>query len=60
MRYQEAISEKTGEVLSILRFNDDGSISSIPLNPANSDYQRYLNPDAEQSTPMVTDETKII
>jgi hypothetical protein len=54
MRYQEAISEKTGEVLSILRFNDDGSISSIPLNPANSDYQRYLNPEAEQSTPSVT------
>jgi len=52
MRYQEAISEQTGEILSILRFNDDGSISSIPLNEANADYQRYLNPEAEQSTPI--------
>jgi len=26
----------------ILRFNDDDSISSIPLDPANSDYQEYL------------------
>jgi hypothetical protein len=23
----------------------------IPKDPANSDYQRYLNPEAEQSTP---------
>ena len=42
MRYEEAISEKTGQIFSILRHNDDGSISSIPTNPANSDYQRYL------------------
>lgn len=26
----------------ILRFNDDDSISSIPLDPANFDYQEYL------------------
>ena len=26
----------------ILRFNDDDSISSIPLEPANADYQEYL------------------
>jgi hypothetical protein len=26
----------------------------IPTDPANSDYQRYLNPEAEQSTPSVT------
>jgi hypothetical protein len=25
----------------------------IPKDPANSDYQRYLNPEAEQSTPIV-------
>ena len=36
----------------ILRFNDDGGVSSIPIDPANSDYQAYLNKDkAEQSTP---------
>ena len=36
----------------------DGFISYIPLDPANSDYQRYLawleNPEAEQSTPIFT------
>jgi hypothetical protein len=34
----------------ILRFNDDGSVSSIPTDPANSDYQAYL---AAQSTPSI-------
>ena len=36
---------------------ENGDISYIPNDPANSDYQAYLNKDkAEQSTPMVTDE----
>lgn len=26
----------------IIRENEDGSISSIPVDPANSDYQLYL------------------
>ena len=30
------------------------SVGYIPIDPANSDYQRYLNPEAEQSTPSVT------
>jgi hypothetical protein len=30
---------------------DNGVIYLIPKDPANSDYQRYLNPEAEQSTP---------
>ena len=38
--------------------NEDGSISFIPKDPANSDYQRYLNPEAEQSTPIVIDEAE--
>ena len=25
----------------------------IPVDPANSDYQRYLNPEAEQFTPIL-------
>jgi hypothetical protein len=42
---------------TIERINDDGSLSYIPVNPANSDYQEYLNKDkAEQSTPIVTEE----
>jgi hypothetical protein len=40
----------------IRRFNEDGSYSDIPMDEANSDYQRYLNPKAEQSTPIVIDE----
>jgi hypothetical protein len=37
---------------------EDGVVFSIPKDEANSDYQRYLNPEAEQSTPSVTDEAK--
>jgi hypothetical protein len=36
---------------TIERINEDGSKSYIPADPANSDYQRYLNPEAEQFTP---------
>jgi len=32
----------------------EGRVLSIPIDEANSDYQRYLNPEAEQSTPSVT------
>ncbi len=35
---------------------EDGTIRYVPTDPANSDYQRYLNPEAEQSTPMVAGE----
>jgi len=38
----------------IERTDEDGSIWAIPMDEANSDYQRYLNPEAEQSTPIVT------
>ena len=37
----------------IVRANDDGTESWIPCDLSNSDYQRYLNPEAEQSTPPV-------
>lgn len=36
---------------TISRQNDDGTVTSIPMDEANSDYQRYLrwleNPEAE-------------
>jgi hypothetical protein len=35
----------------ILFTDEDGKVYSIPKDPSNSDYQRYLNPEAEQSTP---------
>ena len=44
----------------IIKIDDAGVQSSIPNDPSNSDYQRYLvwleNPKAEQSTPIVIDE----
>ena len=29
----------------VVRVNKDGTLSSIPLDPANADYQAYLNRD---------------
>jgi hypothetical protein len=31
----------------IKRINEDGSVSWIPIDEANSDYQRYLNPETD-------------
>jgi hypothetical protein len=46
----ELIEHELGS--SIKWTQEDGTISFIPLDPANSDYQRYLrwleNPDAEE------------
>ena len=35
----------------IIQYEENGVLYSIPKDPNNSDYQRYLNPEAEQSTP---------
>jgi hypothetical protein len=40
----------------IIWYEENGLRVSFPADPANSDYQRYLNPEAEQSTPIVIDE----
>jgi hypothetical protein len=48
------ITNSQGETL-ILRDNGDGTTSTIPCDPANSDYQAYLNPEAALSTPIVTE-----
>jgi hypothetical protein len=47
---------KEGSPSYIERTDPDGKVWSIPMDEANSDYQRYLNPEAEQSTPSVIDE----
>ena len=47
------IKDDKDVLIGILRNEDK---AGIPIDPANSDYQRYLNPEAEQSTPMVADE----
>jgi hypothetical protein len=49
----EEVTSPTGETI-ILR--SDGAM--IPTDPANSDYQRYLNPEAEQSTPSLAVDAK--
>ena len=49
--YKEVTGEFGWEYIE--RTNEDGSISVIPKDLGNSDYQRYLNPEAEQSTPNV-------
>jgi hypothetical protein len=36
---------------AIIWFEENGVRYSFTADPANSDYQRYLNPEAEQSTP---------
>jgi len=54
--YEKVISDYGTE--SIKRTDDNGEVSFIPMDPANSDYQRYLNPEAEHFTPIVIDEAK--
>jgi len=59
IKYESQIDE-VNQIETIFRYEEDGKIWVIPTDPANSDYQRYLawleNPEAEQSTPSVTDE----
>jgi hypothetical protein len=53
MTKYEKITNISGEDY-IIKTTDDGVISYIPCNEINADYQAYLNPEAEQSTPSVT------
>ena len=39
------------EFNTIIRTNENGEIVFIPMVAGNADYERYLNPEAEQSTP---------
>ena len=44
----------TVEENGIIWYEENGVRVSFTADPANSDYQRYLNPEAEQSTPIVS------
>ena len=51
MTYEyELITDERG-ASTVKRTDDLGNVAWIPTDPANSDYQRYLNPEAALSTP---------
>jgi len=53
----EVITDAFGS--KVLKATDEtGKEFWIPMDETNSDYQRYLNPEAEQSTPIVINEAK--
>jgi len=46
------VKNEITEVINTVRVvNEDGSITSIPFEPANTDYQAYLKWVAEGNTP---------
>jgi hypothetical protein len=45
------VIKNLADVEYIERTTEDNVISWIPIDEANPDYQAYLNPEAEQSTP---------
>jgi hypothetical protein len=50
--YEVIKNEYDEEILK--RENEDGTTSWIPMVAGNADYEAYLNPQAEQSTPNLT------
>ena len=56
MTYKLFKSLTTGEITSVSRFNDDNSITSIPMVEANTDYQAYLKFLENGGTPLPADE----
>jgi hypothetical protein len=52
----KTIETPVGSIEVLEMTSPDGTISTVPLDEGNSDYQRYLNPEAEQSTPILSDE----
>ena len=44
------------EADAVMKFNEDGSITSFIFDPANTDYQEYLKWLAEGNTPEPADE----
>jgi hypothetical protein len=49
IRYEIIDTPSKNQVINA--YLEDGRILSIPMDEGNADYQRYLNPEAEQSTP---------
>jgi hypothetical protein len=53
MNTYEIVKNEFGEMLK--RTDETGFVSWIPMVAGNSDYEAYLNPEAEQSTPNLAD-----
>ena len=51
--HMDSVSKRAS---SVFKTNEDGTISSIPFDPANTDYQVYLKWVAEGNTPEPADE----
>lgn len=45
-----------GGISVVIKYNDDGSSTSIPFAPANTDYQEYLAWLAEGGVPQEADD----
>jgi len=49
-------NQRSEEITSVFRTNDDGKILSIPFALDNTDYQAYLKWVSEGNTPLPADE----
>ena len=49
----QLIKTELGE--NLIMFDENGVAMGVPFDLGNSDYQRYLNPEAEQSTPILSE-----
>ena len=50
------LAKRNIEVKAINKINDDGSLTSIPVNKDNKDYQEYLKWLEKGNTPLPADE----
>ena len=54
--YKLKMDSVSNRVSSVFKANEDGTISSIPFDPANTDYQAYLKFLEEGGQPLPADD----